>query len=184
MRAFLSLDVEDAGVLREMLKVQEGLSTTGADLKLVERENLHFTVKFFGEVPEAQVEDADARIRKLEMHAMQVQIRGVGAFPDIRSPRVLWAGLPEGDASQVASSAELVIRATEGIGEPEDRKYHPHITLARVRSGRNKHELARFLESNKEHDFGATQIRTMKLRSSTLTPRGPVYSELKTYILR
>lgn len=76
-----------------LMKVEEELKQTGADIKVVERENLHFTVKFLGEIPESIVEEIDKRLRTLVLQRMEVAVRGVGAFPDARRPRVVWAGV-------------------------------------------------------------------------------------------
>lgn len=184
MRAFLSLDIENEDVMREMLRAQEEIAKTGADVKFVESQNLHFTVKFFGEVPESQVEEIDRRIRSVELKRLEVEVVGVGAFPDSRNPRVVWAGVSPSDVAVVAGIAEAIIKAVDGIGEPEDHNYHPHITLGRVRSGRNKQALARYIEGNRERAFGTSPIRTLKLRSSTLTPRGSKYTDVRVYQLR
>jgi 2'-5' RNA ligase len=167
-----------------MVEAQGELTKTGADLKRVESQNLHFTVKFFGELSESQVEEIDRRLKSVELKQLEVEVAGVGAFPDLRNPRVVWVGVAPPDVAMVTSIAETVIRAVDGIGEPEDHKYHPHITLARVRSGRNKQELVRFIESNRERDFGVSPVRTLKLKSSILTPRGPTYTDLKVYELK
>jgi 2'-5' RNA ligase len=184
LRAFLSLDIGNEDVMREMLKTQEELGKTGADVKLVESQNLHFTVKFFGEISESQVEEIDRRIGSVELKQLEVEVFGVGAFPDFRNPRVVWAGVSPPGVAAVTGIAEPVIRAVDGIGEPEDHKFHPHITLARVRSGTNKQALARYIEDNRQRAFGTSPIRTLKLRSSTLTPRGPTYTDVRVYQLK
>lgn len=184
MRAFLSLDIENEAVMREMVRAEEELASTGADLKLVERQNLHFTVKFFGEIAESQVPEIDKRIGDLELKQIDARVAGVGVFPDLRSPRVVWVGVAPPDADSVTSIGESVIAAVQGIGQPEDHEFHPHITLARVRSGRNKQELARYVQENAARAFGASPIRTLKLKSSVLGPNGPTYTDVKVYSLR
>ncbi len=184
MRAFLSLDIENEAVMREMVRAQEELARTGADLKLVERQNLHFTVKFFGEIAESQVPEIDKRIGSVELNQIDLLVAGVGVFPDLRYPRVIWAGVAPSDAGSITAVAESVIKAVNGIGEPEDHKFHPHITLARVRSGRNKEELARYIQENPARAFGASAVRTLKLKSSVLGPSGPSYTDVRAYPLR
>ncbi len=183
MRAFLSLDIENEEVLRKMIDAQGELVRTGADLKPVERQNLHFTVKFFGEIPDSRTAEVDERIKSVELKQVVVRVAGVGVFPDLRHPRVIWAGVAPQDVASVTNIAVAVIKAVEGIGQPEDHTYHPHITLARIRSERGKQELLGYLERNRERMFGASHLRTLKLKSSTLTPRGPTYSDLKVYPL-
>lgn len=184
MRAFLSLDIENEEVLRTMTEVQGELVKTSADLKLVERENLHFTVKFFGDIADSQVDKIDERLKGIDAGGTEVRVAGVGAFPDLRGPRVVWAGVGSQGAAELTSIAETVIKAVEGIGQPEDHEYHPHVTLARVRSGRNRQQLVNYIERNKERAFGTSYVRTLKLKSSALTPHGPTYADVKVYPLR
>jgi 2'-5' RNA ligase len=183
LRAFLALEVPEETVVQNLVNAQVELRETQADLAIVERQNLHFTVKFFGDIPESQVPEIDARLKTLSLKPAEVIVRGVGAFPDPRRPRVLWAGIPEGQRGSIVPIAETVIRALEGIGEREDRPFHPHITLARVRSGVNKERLGSFLLRNDSREFGTTHLGTLKLKSSSLTPSGPVYRDVREYRL-
>ena len=183
MRAFLALEVVEETVVQNLMNAQVEMRETKADLSMVERQNLHFTVKFFGDIPESQVPEIDGRLEKLSLKSADVSLRGIGAFPDPKRPRVLWAGIPEDQQGSIVPLAEAVIRAIEGIGEREDRPFHPHITLARVRSGVNKERLASFLLGNASREFGTTHLGTLKLKSSSLTPSGPVYSNVREYRL-
>lgn len=166
------------------MKVEEELKATRADLKLVERENLHFTVKFLGEIPDSLVDEVDRRLRTLAMHRMEVDVRGLGAFPDVRRPRVVWAGVAPQDAKAISRSGQQVIDALEGIGESDERGFHPHITVARVRSPKNHEALVAVLRDCSTKEFGRTPITALKLKSSSLTPKGPTYRDIKEYALQ
>jgi RNA 2',3'-cyclic 3'-phosphodiesterase len=183
LRAFLAFEVSTE-VRDNLMKVEELLSRTRADIKFVERENLHFTVKFLGEVSEGTVEEADRRIKALSLRRMEVGVRGLGAFPDLRRPRVVWAGVAPQDLPSVSSSGQLVIDALEGIGESDDRGFHPHITLGRVRSPRNVEALTSAVRENSAKEFGRSTISALKLKSSGLTPSGPIYRDVKVYSLQ
>ncbi|MDG7006124.1 MAG: RNA 2',3'-cyclic phosphodiesterase [Nitrososphaerota archaeon] len=167
-----------------LVKVEEDLERTRADLKLVERENLHFTVKFLGEVPASAAEEVDRRVKPLPLRRMEVGVRGLGSFPDERRPRVVWGGVAPDDAAAITATGRQVTEALEGIGESDDRGFHPHITVARVRSPRNLEALAAFILENASRDFGRTVISSLKLKSSALTPAGPVYTDLREYVLQ
>jgi RNA 2',3'-cyclic 3'-phosphodiesterase len=167
-----------------LVRVEEELGETRADIRLVERENLHFTVKFLGEVSGEVVETVDQRLRPLELPRMEVGVRGLGAFPDARRPRVVWAGVAAEDLPGISGCGQRVIDALEGLGQADERKFHPHITLARVRSPRNHETLAAFLRDSKEREFGRTPITALKLKSSALSPHGPTYRDVKEYDLR
>lgn len=180
MRAFLALEVSGQ-VMERLQAAQEELKKTGADLGLVARENTHFTVKFLGEIPESAVSEIDTRIGRLKLRAIEIAVRGMGAFPDPRRPRVVWAGVGSEDELKMNAICKSVIGALEGIGRPEDHDFHAHITLARVRSPRNTEALTSLIRRNQALDFGRTKIDIVKLKSSRLTPRGPIYSDVREY---
>jgi 2'-5' RNA ligase len=182
MRAFVALEVPRS-TLDLLASFQKELGAAGADLKLVERENLHFTVKFLGEISEAQAREADSRLRGLRLGALNVELKGVGAFPAPARPRVIWAGVSREHESLFLPAATEVIRSLEGIGERDDRPFRPHLTLARVRSGRNVEELQGAIRRNADRSFGTARLESLKLKSSRLTPQGPVYTDLGEYRL-
>jgi RNA 2',3'-cyclic 3'-phosphodiesterase len=171
-------------VRENLMKVEEELKQTQADIKLVERENLHFTVKFLGEIAESAVEEIDKRMRTLALQRMEVDVRGLGAFPDARRPRVVWAGVSPQDLASISNSGQQVIDALEGIGESDERGFHPHITVARVRSPRNLEALAFVMRERSAKEFGSSSITALKLKSSSLTPNGPTYRDIKEYNLQ
>lgn len=178
MRAFVAIDVPSE-VVDSLVAFQKELSVAGADIKLVEKENLHFTVRFLGEITEAQAAAAAARIRHLSLRSADVEVKGVGAFPSPRRPRVVWAGVAPGHEGLVAPVANGVAGALEGIGENDGRPFQAHITLGRVRFVRDPHALAEFIQANAERPFGTAALKEVKLKSSVLTPRGPVYSDIE-----
>jgi RNA 2',3'-cyclic 3'-phosphodiesterase len=182
LRAFVALELPGPAI-DSLVLFQGELSSTGADLKLVERENLHFTVKFLGEITESQVADCKARLGSLSLQGAQVEVRGVGAFPTSNKPRVVWAGVLQEHEALVAPIAETVIASLEGIGERDERPFRAHVTLARVRSARDLRRLGDFLRENSDRSFGTVRLRELKLKSSQLTPRGPIYTDLGAYPL-
>jgi len=182
VRAFVALEIP-GNVVDSLVQAQKELEATGADIKLVERENLHLNLKFLGELGDAEVNDAKSRLRRLSLKGADVSVRGVGAFPSSARPRVVWAGIAPEDEPLVVPIAREVIRALEGIGERDDRPFRPHITLARVRSGRNLRELTRVLGQLAGTEFGTVGLREVKLKSSTLTPNGPIYRDEEVYLL-
>jgi RNA 2',3'-cyclic 3'-phosphodiesterase len=181
-RAFLAFDVSE-GVLDALDEAGLELKKTGADVGIVARENLHFTVKFLGEIPEDAVKEIDSRVGELQLSAFEAEVRGVGVFPDLKRPRIVWAGVGEGDES-MRKSAESVIGALEGIGQRDERGFRPHLTFGRVRSPRSASSLASYVTANVNREFGRTRIGSLKLKSSLLTPGGPVYTDLRGYALR
>jgi 2'-5' RNA ligase len=171
-------------VIDELIAFQREIVKSGADVKPVERVNLHFTVKFLGELADEQVKEADQRLRRLQSTRVEATVAGVGAFPSESRPNVVWAGVSAGDAQGVTSVAMSAVRILDGIGERDDRVFQPHITLARVRSGRNRAALISLIQENATKVFGPIELMEIKLKSSTLTPKGPVYADVGVYALK
>ncbi len=181
IRSFIAFDLESNTVLKRLTEMQSLLVKTGADLKLVEPENIHVTMRFLGNITPSMVEQIYAEMQKVQFIPFDIRIQGVGAFPDVRYPRVCWAGITEG-ADQLRDIFSQLEPKLQGLGFAADPKgFSPHLTTARVRSGRNKIELAKFIEENVKFDFGTIRANCLKLKKSDLTPKGPVYSTLKEH---
>lgn len=183
MRAFVAIDAPDK-VLDALAGFQAELAGTGADLKLVERRNLHFTVKFLGEITEGQAAEVASRLSRLGIAGAAVEVRGVGAFPSPGRPRVLWAGVAPEHEALVSPIARAVITALDGIRESDERPFQAHITLGRVRSFRKSSELGEFLRANSARSFGGALLSELKLKSSVLTPGGPIYRDIGAFPLK
>jgi 2'-5' RNA ligase len=183
MRAFVALEITDRGVLDSLVAVQEQLVATGADLKPVERENIHFTVKFLGEISQSESLQIDANLKALNLKGGTVEVRGLGAFPSSWRPSVIWAGVAPEHEAIVLPIAQSVLSVLRDYGEEDRKPFRPHATLARVRSRRESGGLADCLKDNTDRSFGMTPLKTLKLKSSQLTPRGPVYSDVGEYSL-
>lgn len=176
MRAFVAIEVSEK-IADSLAKFEGEISATGADVKLVERENLHLNLKFLGEISEFQATEVQTRLGKLSMKGGDLTVKGVGAFPSAGRPRVVWAGVTKEDEALLMPVAKEVIASLEGVGERDDRPFRAHITLGRVRSGRNLGALEELLRSNSGREFGTLTMSEIKLKSSVLAPGGPVYQD-------
>ncbi|MEM2937414.1 MAG: RNA 2',3'-cyclic phosphodiesterase [Candidatus Bathyarchaeia archaeon] len=181
MRSFIAFDIENAQILERITKMQNVLAETGADLKLVEPKNIHITLRFLGNITQNMVEKIYEEMKKVRFTPFDVKIQGVGAFPNLRYPRVLWAGITQG-ADQLRSIFSQLEPNLRRLGfAPDPKGFSPHLTIARVKSGRNKAELARRIEENVNFEFGIVKANCLRLKRSNLTPKGPIYSTLKEF---
>lgn len=181
IRSFIAFDIDSESVLKRMTEVQTMLTKTGADLKLVEPKNIHMTLRFLGNITPSTVEKIFEEMKKVQFTPFDVRLHGVGAFPNPRYPRVVWAGITQG-ADQLRSIFEQLEPKLLGLGfAPDPKGFSPHLTIARVRSGRNRVELAKCLSENENCEFGVIDAKCLKLKRSDLTPRGPIYSTLKEF---
>ena len=183
MRAFLAFDVSKE-VIGSLVKAQGDLRETRADVGIVAPENLHFTVRFLGDIPDDVVHTIDERVAGLGLTSFETTLAGVGVFPDIRRPRIVWAGVAPADEPAITERAEAVIEALDGVGQPEERDFRAHVTIGRVRSSRNVDALVAFAQKNASRVFGRTKVEHLRLKSSLLTPKGPVYTDVREYVLK
>ncbi len=181
IRSFLAFDLESDAVLNRLAAAQNLLVQTGADLKLVEPKNIHITIRFLGSITQAMAEKIFDAMKTVQFTPFNALIHGLGAFPDVRYPRVVWAGITEG-ADQLKNVFSQLEPKLHGLGfAPDPKGFSPHLTIARVRSGRNKTQLAEMVTKNADYDFGIINARCLRLKKSDLTPKGPIYSTLKEF---
>ena len=181
IRSFIAFEIENESILKGITDMQNLIVKTGADLKLVEPKNIHMTVRFLGNVTPSMIEKIFEEMKKIQFTAFDVKIHGVGAFPNVHYPRVLWAGITEG-ADQLRNIFSQLEPRLRSLGfTPDQKGFSPHLTIARVKSGRNKAELAKFVTENANYDFGVIRAECLRLKRSDLTPKGPIYSTLKEF---
>jgi 2'-5' RNA ligase len=181
IRSFIAFDIESESVLERMANVQSLLTKTGADLKLVNPKNIHITLRFLGNITQNMAERIFEEMKKVQFTPFNVKIHGVGAFPNLRYPRVLWAGITEG-ADQLRNIFSQLEPRLRSLGFAHDPKgFSPHLTIARVKSGRNKADLIKSIAENADYEFGIVKAECLRLKRSDLTPKGPIYSTLKEF---
>jgi len=177
IRSFIAIDIEDPEVISKILSIQEEICSSSAKLKPVERENLHLTLKFLGEVEESKLGHVmnimDDILKKFPQFRMK--LKGVGAFPTINRPNVVWIGAEEGREAFVRVASELD-RALSKMGFQREKGIEPHLTIARVKGPiGNLPEIIRKLS---DIEIGYIDVREVKLKKSTLTPKGPIYEDM------
>jgi RNA 2',3'-cyclic 3'-phosphodiesterase len=178
VRSFISIDLEDQQILSRIASIMSSLQSLGGDLKPVERENIHLTLKFLGNVPTPRLGKVKSSLQQLIFSAFTAEIKGAGAFPNLNHMNVIWVGVNEG-WSQVEQIYEQVEKLLSGLGfRRENRPFSPHITIARVRSGRKRDEVANFLQRLTEESFGTIIVDKVRLKRSILSSSGPKYSTL------
>ncbi len=181
LRSFIAFDIDNEAVLTRLKEFQQAITETGADLKLVKPENIHMTIRFLGNIAPYMVDRVFDVIRQVKFKPFRMTLRGVGAFPNPRNPRVVWAHIREG-AEQLRVISEQLETSLVRLGFAPDRKgFTPHLTVARVRSGKNRPELTSYIHSNADYEFGIIDAKCLRLKRSVLTPQGPIYSILKEF---
>jgi len=178
IRAFVGVRLSP-DVAQKVAEVQSRLKRSLKGIRWVDQENFHFTLKFLGAVKE---EDVSPIMNALE-HALRsissfaVVSRGIGVFPDIRRPRVLWVGL---EGERLKALALAVEQGLEAFGfDREKRDFKPHLTFGRWRNFAGPAELLKEeLMRYKDYHFGESQIKEVVFFRSVVKSEGAVYSPL------
>ncbi len=178
VRAFIGIDIDEA-VRQKLVAAQEQLQATGAQLKLVEPPNIHVTMKFLGEVPKDRVGAIAEALGRAAAGTKQfdIRVKGIGVFPNLRYIRVVWAGVAEG-RDEVIGLQQGIDRELGPLGFRSERDFVPHLTIARVKTAKQKEQLAALIKEMTDAEFGVTRAQAVELKQSTLTPKGPIYSTL------
>ncbi len=179
VRAFIAVDIEGE-MAAKLGRLAESLRTTGADVKIVEVENFHITLRFLGNVPVDMLDELEKVMKKAVESSKphKIRLKGVGAFPNENRPRVVWVGV-EGD-EELRKMAEVIERELRKLGfKPDSKGFKAHVTLARVKGPRGREALVKWINDMKDVDLGEIEVKSIRLKKSTLTPKGPIYDTLR-----
>lgn len=183
MRLFVAVPVPE-DMKEKLAEVQEKIAKI-SDAKLVEPENLHFTVKFLGEVNEKKTREIMKTLEKScrNFSPFDISIAGVSAFPSRNYARVIWISVTEG-FQELESLINAVDEELSHMGFDKDKEHIPHLTLARVRSGMNNAELITLLKILEKTEIGKMKVNEVKLMKSILSRSGIVYEEVYSVKLK
>ncbi|MDD4909864.1 MAG: RNA 2',3'-cyclic phosphodiesterase [Candidatus Omnitrophica bacterium] len=182
IRAFIAIELPQE-IKDALEELQHMLKKTGADVKWVEPDNIHLTLKFLGDTDVAALDKINESLSKIAagFSAFEATLSGLGTFPPGGSPRVVWAGLKDKE-NACGRIAQAIEEEMQRLGFPkEKREFKSHLTLGRVRSSLNLLKLADEIKSRKDHFSGAGRsfrVSSLSLIKSTLTPKGSIYETL------
>ncbi len=183
MRIFIAIPIP-APCRDALTRMQSHLQTGTKDVRWTPVASIHLTLKFLGETDSGIIPPMAESLRSASSRTNRFRLRlaGLGCFPHLKSPRVVWCGV-EGDTDTLSSLQKTVETACTAFGfQPEDRPFRPHLTLGRVQSGRGLQALADRIASGSglECSFGVDGFNIYK---SVLKPQGAVYTVLETIAL-
>ena len=178
IRCFVAIEIPEP--IQELLKpVQTHLQAQIRKASWTKLGNFHLTLKFLGDVrPEAVDEVSEVIQRVAETHLpFSIVFGGIGAFPNLARPRVIWVGVKQGVAT-VSRLAETLNRELTHLGFSVDNRFHPHLTLARLRTAINLEPLKGILRKYNTINGATMRVNGITLIQSQLHPSGAVYTPL------
>jgi 2'-5' RNA ligase len=176
-RGFIAIDITASP---QIITFEKEIEKTGADVKLVEPENIHITVKFLGDTDEKFI-DAIEQSMKESVKAIKpflVTLKGTGVFPNQNYIKVIWVGITDSGAIETISRTIDTSLAPLGF-KKEQRAFSPHLTVGRVKTARNKEKLLKIIEHYQKKEFTVQEVKSIILKKSELTLKGPIYTTLR-----
>jgi len=194
MRTFVALDL-DPEIREKISNFMNNVRGKAPDVRWVNEESLHVTLKFIGEKPEPDVKRIEAALGLIKAEQFQLTFKGTGFFPTPKAARVFWIGL-EAERG-LACLAKAVEDSLLKLGIPKEaRAFSPHLTLARARDGsgapgwrkgdkpnRQFGALQAFLEQQPPSEFGTMTAREFFLYQSQLSSKGARYTKIARFEL-
>ena len=181
LRTFIALEIS-ADVRVAAQRLIRRLTPLSDAVKWVAPQHFHLTLSFLGDVEMLEVPQLCQAMRDVaeQTPPFDVLLAGAGAFPSIERPRTLWLGVQEGREELAALHAALDRRLAQLGFRTEQRAFHPHLTLGRVKGAASElgDELAAALTELQDYPGGATDVSELVLFSSELDRRGPTYEAL------
>lgn len=176
MRLFVGLSLPI--LLRQRLTLLQG----GIEGALwTARDNFHITLTFIGSADHATAEMVHEALEGIRMEPFEIELKGTGSFAQGEFPKVLWIGVEKSEA--LHRLKEKIDRALEKYKLPfENRKYVPHVTLARLRHV-EEDKVGQFMAAHNLFSGDAFEVSEFILYNSLSTKNGPVYEELQNYPL-
>ena len=182
IRSFLAIEL-DPELVPKILDVQKEFKKTNSNIKYVPSQNMHFTLKFFGNIDFNMVEDISAAVLKVikNYSSFDLNIKKCGCFPNKNVIKVLWLGLDEG--SPIKDIQKDLDKEFRKLGFKKEKNFISHLTIGRVKSPKGKKEIRNTIEKLEDVEIGQMTVSKICLKQSTLTPQGPIYEDIKVFEL-
>ena len=188
MRLFIAIDIDDK--VRNALsnlqrQVQNQVDIRRNDVKWVNPENIHLTLKFLGEVKDDEVARLCNTIKAVadRFENFDLEIQQLGHFGG-KSARVLWVGTGTGSNNLCELAKELEKQLAQAQWPKENRDYAGHLTICRVKNTSAGFKLAKICEDYKDFKAGTIEVDTIRLYQSQLTTTGPIYTAIGNFKLQ
>lgn len=178
-RLFIAIDFPEE-VNRQLLEMRRGIDKA----KWIKPGQVHLTLRFIGDSHDDQAELLKLALAEIKHPAFKIILKGAGTFPPQEKrgrPKVLWVGVQ--DPRELIEVQRKVEQAAQQAGfTPEDRPFHPHVTLARFPRHPGQ-ELNDWLNKHQEIQIGPINVTELHLINSTLTPNGAIHSVVESFAL-
>jgi len=181
--AAITLTEEIKKSLYEFLKVASG---TSSEVKWVQKDHLHLTLVFLGDQDEGLLPVLMSSFQSAAeaFSCFRIKLGGLGAFPNLERPKVLFTPLQEGMAPLLELAKAISIHLKKNHFIFDEKEFHAHVTIGRVKAPRGVEKTVQRLEKNLPANFGEMDVKGFTLFKSRLTSEGPIYQDLRQFSFR
>jgi len=176
MRVFVSIDISNNEIINSIKNFQDSIKV---DAKAIESKNFHFTLQFLGEISEKKVQLIIDEFKKIEFLKFKIYLKGIGVFPNSKSPKIIWIGTDEKSSAKMIDLSKKIQKSLGSLGFTPDKSFKPHITVFRIK--KKIGDIRKEMEIHEKINFGIQEVSSFKLKKSELTPNGPIYSDLMEF---
>ena len=173
MRVFVAVEISKKEVLKKIRTFQRDVQINAKPTKI---DQIHFTLKFLGEINQVKYAQVKDVMTKISFSSFDISLKGVGVFPNLKNPRVIWIGIDKNGAGKLISIANEVGIKLTTLGFEKEKKFKPHLTVFRVKKKIN--DISTIMKEYETVEFGVQTISKIKVKRSVLSPKGPEYSDL------
>ncbi len=181
-RLFVAIPLTES-LITSISKFSTTLQKIDLDGNFVSQNQLHFTIKFLGNIDEDKIAIIINLLQKAtsQFKKFPTSITGVGAFPSLDRIQTVWIGA---QSKELLTLYQTIQTTLNPICQEEHQDIIPHLTILRVKSGKNKPQLQAAIGKWSRHEFGTLMIDKVILYESILTPQGPKYTILQEFFLK
>jgi len=178
IRTFIAIKLPK-NIISSMKKVIEGFKLSAFQVKWVTPENIHLTLKFLGNINAGEINAIDEAMKSgvTGFFPIHLFVKGGGVFPDMRRPRVIWAGIA-GEIDELIRLQKSIDKNMIKIGFSKDRRFKSHLTVGRVKGSIDPASLADFFRYFDMFESKPFIVDKIFLMQSDLKPKGPIYTNL------
>ena len=178
VRAFFAIDLESKHIINKVVQIQKLLDLPNLKINFVNPENLHFTLKFLGNIDQTIVKDLEKELDTISFNKFNVTLQGMGCLPSMSYINAIYIDTIEGTNELKELAKQIESLGVKFNFKKEKRPFKSHLTIGRVKKIGNKEELVSKITKNEKELFGNFTVNSFKLKKSELTPTGPIYTTL------
>lgn len=180
IRTFIAIEIPEP-IKKSIAKIQDELIREGAHIAWVKPQKIHITLKFLGAVEEKLIDNMATALTEIahQTRPFVVQVHGIGAFPNLKRPKVIWIGAVSENKALENLASTIDAQFNQFGFEKEMRPFRAHLTLGRVKGMRGIDSVMKKVENNKDYEGGNFTPAQLVIMKSDLKPTGAIYTPLK-----